>query len=203
MLDGGRREATVAGIHQRLTRSGPGRAIGSEPLEGRPISFWELTRKGVVMTAVTVLVAAPYLWLTVRPGCAASSAWLCRRPTTTHSWSPRKRTLSGTHHQPFEGRQRDDLVGIGESPAEEMSDEVKVKVKVEAGGDIQGDDRAVECVESRILDGRLTVEAQCLPPVSGPAGDLETTVLVVHANAPTSRSGRGVTRYPIPVRGSR
>lgn len=28
-----------------------------------PISFWEFTRKGVVVTAVTVAVAAPYLWL--------------------------------------------------------------------------------------------------------------------------------------------
>ncbi|MFJ4650362.1 SLC13 family permease [Nocardia sp. NPDC088792] len=28
-----------------------------------PISFWEFTRKGVVVTAITVIVAAPYLWL--------------------------------------------------------------------------------------------------------------------------------------------
>ncbi|MFB7719045.1 SLC13 family permease [Nocardia sp. NPDC056100] len=28
-----------------------------------PISFWEFTRKGVVVTAITVAVAAPYLWL--------------------------------------------------------------------------------------------------------------------------------------------
>ncbi|MFL6120047.1 SLC13 family permease [Actinophytocola sp.] len=28
-----------------------------------PISFWEFTRKGVVVTAVTIAVAAPYLWL--------------------------------------------------------------------------------------------------------------------------------------------
>ncbi|GHF32177.1 Na+/H+ antiporter NhaD/arsenite permease-like protein [Amycolatopsis bartoniae] len=30
---------------------------------GHPISFWEFTRKGAVVTAVTVLLAAPYLWL--------------------------------------------------------------------------------------------------------------------------------------------
>jgi Na+/H+ antiporter NhaD/arsenite permease-like protein len=30
---------------------------------GSPISFWELTRKGAVVTVITVLVAAPYLWL--------------------------------------------------------------------------------------------------------------------------------------------
>jgi len=28
-----------------------------------PISFWEFTRKGLIVTAVTVAVAAPYLWL--------------------------------------------------------------------------------------------------------------------------------------------
>ncbi|WP_267468248.1 ArsB/NhaD family transporter [Nocardia beijingensis] len=28
-----------------------------------PISFWEFTRKGTVVTAITVAVAAPYLWL--------------------------------------------------------------------------------------------------------------------------------------------
>jgi Na+/H+ antiporter NhaD/arsenite permease-like protein len=28
-----------------------------------PISFWEFTRKGAVVTAVTIAVAAPYLWL--------------------------------------------------------------------------------------------------------------------------------------------
>ncbi|MER7449398.1 ArsB/NhaD family transporter [Nocardia beijingensis] len=28
-----------------------------------PISFWEFTRKGAVVTAITVAVAAPYLWL--------------------------------------------------------------------------------------------------------------------------------------------
>jgi Na+/H+ antiporter NhaD/arsenite permease-like protein len=30
---------------------------------GFPISFWQFTRKGPVVTAVTVLLAAPYLWL--------------------------------------------------------------------------------------------------------------------------------------------
>jgi len=30
---------------------------------GSPISFWDFTRKGLVVTAVTIAVAAPYLWL--------------------------------------------------------------------------------------------------------------------------------------------
>ena len=37
--------------------------IGLALRAGSPISFWAFTRKGVVMTAITVLVAAPYLWL--------------------------------------------------------------------------------------------------------------------------------------------
>jgi Na+/H+ antiporter NhaD/arsenite permease-like protein len=28
-----------------------------------PISFWEFTRKGAVVTALTIAVAAPYVWL--------------------------------------------------------------------------------------------------------------------------------------------
>ncbi len=30
---------------------------------GHPISFWEFTRKGAVVTVITIAVAAPYLWL--------------------------------------------------------------------------------------------------------------------------------------------
>jgi Na+/H+ antiporter NhaD/arsenite permease-like protein len=37
--------------------------IGLALRAGHPISFWAFTRKGVVMTAITILVAAPYLWL--------------------------------------------------------------------------------------------------------------------------------------------
>ena len=37
--------------------------IGLALRAGYPISFWEFTRKGVVMTAITIAVAAPYLWL--------------------------------------------------------------------------------------------------------------------------------------------
>jgi Na+/H+ antiporter NhaD/arsenite permease-like protein len=37
--------------------------IGIALRAGNPISFWEFTRKGVVMTAITIVVAAPYLWL--------------------------------------------------------------------------------------------------------------------------------------------
>ncbi len=28
-----------------------------------PISFWEFTRKGAIVTVITIVVAAPYLWL--------------------------------------------------------------------------------------------------------------------------------------------
>jgi Na+/H+ antiporter NhaD/arsenite permease-like protein len=38
-------------------------AIGIALRAGSPISFWEFTRKGTAMTAITILVAAPYLWL--------------------------------------------------------------------------------------------------------------------------------------------
>ncbi|WP_329001011.1 ArsB/NhaD family transporter [Kribbella sp. NBC_00709] len=37
--------------------------IGIALRAGHPISFWEFTRKGVVITAITIIVSAPYLWL--------------------------------------------------------------------------------------------------------------------------------------------
>ncbi|MFJ7213566.1 SLC13 family permease [Amycolatopsis sp. NPDC098790] len=37
--------------------------LGIAARAGSPISFWEFTKKGVVITLITVLVAAPYLWL--------------------------------------------------------------------------------------------------------------------------------------------
>jgi Na+/H+ antiporter NhaD/arsenite permease-like protein len=37
--------------------------LGIAAREGHPISFWEFTRKGAIVTAFTVAVAAPYLWL--------------------------------------------------------------------------------------------------------------------------------------------
>jgi Na+/H+ antiporter NhaD/arsenite permease-like protein len=37
--------------------------LGIAAREGHPISFWEFTRKGVVVTVLTIAVAAPYLWL--------------------------------------------------------------------------------------------------------------------------------------------
>ncbi|GAY16220.1 SLC13 family permease [Mycobacterium sp. shizuoka-1] len=37
--------------------------LGIAAREGYPISFWEFTRKGAVVTALTVGVAVPYLWL--------------------------------------------------------------------------------------------------------------------------------------------
>ena len=37
--------------------------LGIAKRSGYPISFWEFTRKGAIVTAVTILVAAPYVWL--------------------------------------------------------------------------------------------------------------------------------------------
>ncbi|WP_116198705.1 ArsB/NhaD family transporter [Amycolatopsis circi] len=37
--------------------------LGIAARAGAPISFWEFTKKGAVVTLITVLVAAPYLWL--------------------------------------------------------------------------------------------------------------------------------------------
>ncbi|QWF84156.1 SLC13 family permease [Amycolatopsis sp. CA-230715] len=37
--------------------------LGIAARSGSPISFWEFTKKGAIVTLVTVLVAAPYLWL--------------------------------------------------------------------------------------------------------------------------------------------
>jgi Na+/H+ antiporter NhaD/arsenite permease-like protein len=37
--------------------------LGIAMRSGSPISFWEFTRKGAIVTVLTVLLAAPYLWL--------------------------------------------------------------------------------------------------------------------------------------------
>ncbi|MCB0936397.1 MAG: ArsB/NhaD family transporter [Mycobacterium sp.] len=37
--------------------------LGIAAREGHPISFWEFTRKGAVVTALTILIAGPYMWL--------------------------------------------------------------------------------------------------------------------------------------------
>jgi len=37
--------------------------LGIAKRNGTPISFWEFTRKGAVVTLITIVVAAPYLWL--------------------------------------------------------------------------------------------------------------------------------------------
>ena len=37
--------------------------LGIAARAGSPITFWEFTRKGIVVTAITIVVAAPYLWL--------------------------------------------------------------------------------------------------------------------------------------------
>jgi Na+/H+ antiporter NhaD/arsenite permease-like protein len=37
--------------------------VGIAYRNGTPISFWEFTRKGIIVTAVTIAVAAPYIWL--------------------------------------------------------------------------------------------------------------------------------------------
>jgi Na+/H+ antiporter NhaD/arsenite permease-like protein len=37
--------------------------LGIAARSGTPISFWEFTRKGAIVTVVTILLAVPYLWL--------------------------------------------------------------------------------------------------------------------------------------------
>ena len=37
--------------------------LGIAMRAGSPISFWEFTKKGAVITAITIAIAAPYLWL--------------------------------------------------------------------------------------------------------------------------------------------
>ena len=37
--------------------------LGIARRSGTPISFWEFTRKGAIITVITVALAAPYLWL--------------------------------------------------------------------------------------------------------------------------------------------
>ncbi|MCB0933913.1 MAG: ArsB/NhaD family transporter [Mycobacterium sp.] len=37
--------------------------LGIAAREGHPISFWEFTRKGAVVTALTIALSAPYVWL--------------------------------------------------------------------------------------------------------------------------------------------
>ena len=38
-------------------------AVGLAERAGRRISFWEFTRYGLVVTAITIAIATPYLWL--------------------------------------------------------------------------------------------------------------------------------------------
>jgi len=37
--------------------------LGIAYRNGTPISFWEFTRKGIVVTVITIAIAAPYVWL--------------------------------------------------------------------------------------------------------------------------------------------
>jgi Na+/H+ antiporter NhaD/arsenite permease-like protein len=37
--------------------------LGIAKRAGHPISFWEFTRKGAIVTVITIAIAAPYLWL--------------------------------------------------------------------------------------------------------------------------------------------
>jgi Na+/H+ antiporter NhaD/arsenite permease-like protein len=37
--------------------------LGIAKRSGHPISFWEFTRKGAIVTAVTIVAAVPYVWL--------------------------------------------------------------------------------------------------------------------------------------------
>ena len=43
--------------------SGSPRLVLQGMFTGHPISYWEFTRKGAVVTALTVGIAVPYLWL--------------------------------------------------------------------------------------------------------------------------------------------
>lgn len=43
--------------------SANGVVLGLAKRAGVPISFWEFTRKGAIVTVITVVLAAPYLWL--------------------------------------------------------------------------------------------------------------------------------------------
>ena len=55
--------------------------IGIAMRSGSPISFWEFTKKGAIVTGVTILLAAPYLWLRccVRWVAPSSGAGVGRR----------------------------------------------------------------------------------------------------------------------------
>jgi Na+/H+ antiporter NhaD/arsenite permease-like protein len=58
--------AMGAGFGGNLTAVGASANVvmlGIAAREGHPISFWEFTRKGAVVTVITIAVAAPYLWL--------------------------------------------------------------------------------------------------------------------------------------------
>jgi Na+/H+ antiporter NhaD/arsenite permease-like protein len=37
--------------------------LGVAEREGHPISFWQFTKYGLVVAAVTIAIATPYLWL--------------------------------------------------------------------------------------------------------------------------------------------
>jgi hypothetical protein len=37
--------------------------LGMAKRAGTPLSFWDFTKKGAIVTAITVVIAAPYLWL--------------------------------------------------------------------------------------------------------------------------------------------
>jgi Na+/H+ antiporter NhaD/arsenite permease-like protein len=37
--------------------------LGIAKRAGHSISFWEFTRKGAIVTVITIAIAAPYLWL--------------------------------------------------------------------------------------------------------------------------------------------
>ena len=37
--------------------------LGRAEREGRPVSFWQFTRYGLIVTAITIKLEMPYLWL--------------------------------------------------------------------------------------------------------------------------------------------
>ena len=55
--------ADFGGNHTAVGASANVVMLGIAAREGHPISFWEFTRKGAVVTALTIAIAAPYVWL--------------------------------------------------------------------------------------------------------------------------------------------
>jgi hypothetical protein len=51
-----------AGVRQQVPSANVV-VLGIAERAGKPITFWQFTRYGLVVTVVTVALAVPYLWL--------------------------------------------------------------------------------------------------------------------------------------------